>query len=142
MKIEGKYPVYGGGNVSYYINQYNREDDVIIAKDGVSIDCVRYEKNKFFLNHHGWTLICKEQVIKKYMFYYLELIQPKLLSIAKGTAQLGINQKNFYDLEIPIPSLEVQKEIVEYCDHNSELIKSLEKEIEVNKKLSQNILKM
>jgi len=116
MKIQGEYPVYGGGNVSYYINQYNREDEIIVAKDGVSADCVRYEKNKFFLNHHGWTLICKEQIIKKYMFYYLQLIQPELLSIAKGTAQLGINQENFYKLKIPVPSLERQQEIVKYLD--------------------------
>ena len=61
------YPVYGGGNASYYINQSNREDEIIVAKDGVSADCVRYEKNKFFLNHHGWTLICKEQIIKNEM---------------------------------------------------------------------------
>ena len=137
MKIQGEYPVYGGGNASYYINQYNREDDIIVAKDGVSTDCVRYEKNKFFLNHHGWTLICKEQIIKKYMFYYLQLIQPELLSIAKGTAQLGINQENFYNLKIPIPSLEQQKEIVEYCENNDTLIKQLEKEIKNNKKQAQ-----
>ena len=134
MKIQGEYPVYGGGNPSYYINQYNREDDIIVAKDGVSVDCVRYEKHKFFLNHHGWTLICKEQIIKKYMFYYLQLIQSELLSIAKGTAQLGINQENFYKLKIPIPSLERQQEIVEYCEYNDILIKQLEKEIENNKK--------
>lgn len=141
MKIQGEYPVYGGGNVSYYINQYNREDDIIVAKDGVSADCVRYEKNKFFLNHHGWTLICKEQIIKKYMFYYLQLIQPELLSIAKGTAQLGINQKNFYKLKISIPSLERQKEIVEYCEYNDTLIKQLEKEIENNKKQAQQFIR-
>ena len=140
MKIQGEYPVYGGGNVSYYINQYNREDEIIVAKDGVSADCVRYEKNKFFLNHHGWTLICKEQIIKKYMFYYLQLIQPELLSIAKGTAQLGINQENFYKLKIPIPSLERQKEIVEYCEYNDTLIKQLEKEIENNKKQAQQFI--
>jgi type I restriction-modification system DNA methylase subunit len=140
MKIPGEYPVYGGGNASYYINQYNREDDIIVAKDGVSADCVRYEKNKFFLNHHGWTLICKEQIIKKYMFYYLQLIQPELLSIAKGTAQLGINQENFYKLKIPIPSLERQKEIVEYCEYNDTLIKQLETEIENNKKQAQQFI--
>ena len=140
MKIQGEYPVYGGGNVSYYINQYNREDDIIVAKDGVSADCVRYEKNKFFLNHHGWTLICKEQIIKKYMFYYLQLIQPELLSIAKGTAQLGINQENFYKLKIPIPSIDRQKEIVEYCEYNTTLIKQLENEIANNKKQSQQFI--
>jgi type I restriction-modification system DNA methylase subunit/restriction endonuclease S subunit len=141
MKIQGDYPVYGGGNVSFYINQYNREDDIIVAKDGVSADCVRYEKKKFFLNHHGWTLICKEQVIKKYMFYYLQTIQPELLSIAKGTAQLGINQENFYKLKIPIPSLEKQKEIIAYCDYNSNIIKQLENEIENNKELAQQFIK-
>ena len=141
MKIQGDYPVYGGGNVSFYINQYNREDDIIVAKDGVSADCVRYEKKKFFLNHHGWTLICKEQVIKKYMFYYLQSIQPELLSIAKGTAQLGINQENFYKLKIPVPSIEKQKEIVAYCDANINLIKQLENEIEHNKNLAQQFIK-
>jgi type I restriction-modification system DNA methylase subunit/restriction endonuclease S subunit len=140
MKIQGEYPVYGGGNASYYINQYNREDEIIVAKDGVSVDCVRYEKNKFFLNHHGWTIICKDVINKKYMFYYLQLIQPELLSIAKGTAQLGINQENFYKLKIPIPSLERQKEIVEYCEYNDILIKQLEKEIENNKKQAQKFI--
>jgi type I restriction-modification system DNA methylase subunit/restriction endonuclease S subunit len=134
MKIQGEYPVYGGGDISFYINQYNRENEIIIAKDGVSANCVRYEKNKFFLNHHGWSLICKEQIIKKYMFYYLQSIQIELLSIAKGTAQLGINQENFYKLKIPIPSLERQKEIIKYCDHNDMLIKQLKQEIQNNKK--------
>jgi hypothetical protein len=102
MKLNGDYPVYGGGNVSFYINQYNREDEIIVAKDGVSADCVRYEKQKFFLNHHGWSLMCNEEIIKKYMFYYLHSIQVELLSIAKGTAQLGINQENSYKLNILI----------------------------------------
>ncbi len=140
MKIHGEYPVYGGGNVSFYINQYNREDEIIVAKDGVSADCVRYEKNKFFLNHHGWTIICKDIICKKYMFYYLQSIQLELLSIAKGTAQLGINQENFYKLKIKIPSIDKQKEIVEYCEYNDTLIKQLEKEIENNKLLAQQFI--
>jgi len=141
MKIQGQYPVYGGGNISFYINQYNREDDIIIAKDGISSDCIRYEKNKFFLNHHGWTLILKEEIIKKYMYYYLYSIQLELLNIAKGVAQLGINQENFYNLKIPIPSLEVQNEIVEYLDYNNEVINNLEKEIEYNKKKAEEYFK-
>jgi restriction endonuclease S subunit len=134
MKIEGEYPVYGGGNVSYHINQFNRENEIIVAKDGVSADCVRYENGKFFLNHHAWTIICNDIITKKYMFYTLQSIQPQLLSIAKGTAQLGINQENFYKVKIHIPSLERQKEIVEYCEFNDTLIRQLEKEVEQNKK--------
>jgi len=74
------------------------------------------------------------------MFYYLQLIQPELLSIAKGTAQLGINQENFYKLKIPVPSLDKQKEIVEYCEYNDKLVKQLEKDIENNKRLAQQFI--
>lgn len=140
MKINGDYPVYGGGDISFYINQYNREDDIIVAKDGVSINCVRYEKNKFFLNHHGWSIICNKDILKKYMFYYLQSIQKDLLSIAKGTAQLGINQENFYKLKIPVPSLDKQKEIIEYCENNDNLIKQLENKINYNKKLAYDFI--
>ena len=68
------------------------------------------------------------------MFYYLQSIQPELLSIAKGTAQLGINQENFYKLKISVPSIVRQKEIIEYCENNDILIKQLENEIKNNKK--------
>lgn len=147
MKIQGEYPVYGGGNPRYYINQYNREDDIIVAKDGVSIDCIRYEKNKFFLNHHGWTLTYKDEINKKYMLYYLQLIQPKLLSIAKGTAQLGINQDNFYKLKIPIPSLENQEKVIayyeqmndEYKKHILDKIDEYNRELEMYKELCSNM---
>jgi restriction endonuclease S subunit len=37
-------------------------------------------------------------------------------------------------LPIPIPPIERQQEIIEYCDNNNTLIKQLEKEIEDNKK--------
>ena len=74
------------------------------------------------------------------MFYYLQSVQPELLRIAKGTAQLGINQENFYKLKIPIPSLERQQEIIMYCQYNDTLVKQLEKEIENNKKYAKQFI--
>jgi restriction endonuclease S subunit len=74
------------------------------------------------------------------MFYHLQSVQPELFSIAKGTAQLGINQENFYKLKIPIPSLERQKEIVEYCEYNDNLIKQLENDVESNIKQAQQFI--
>jgi len=141
MKIDGIYPVYGGGNISYYINQYNREDEIVIAKDGISLDCVRYIKDKFFLNHHGWTLTINQNIIKKYIYYYLYTNNHILYDIAQGSAQLGINQENFYKLEIPIPTIEKQKELVEYLEFNDNLIKTLEQEIEINKNKAELLFK-
>jgi len=140
LKIKGDYPVYGGGDVSYYINQYNREDEIIIAKDGISINCVRYVSNKFFLNHHAWTITCNDIVIKKYLYFYLNSIQDKIYNLSTGAAQKGINQDNFYKIKIPIPSLEKQKEIVNYLDSKNDIIKQIEKEIENNKIIAHTFL--
>ena len=56
--------------------------------------------------------------------------------LQKGFVGIGLqNMSKEYisNVKIPIPSLECQKEIVEYCEFNDELIKQLEKEIENNK---------
>jgi len=46
----------------------------------------------------------------------------------------------FKEFKIHIPSLERQKEIVEYCEYNDTLIKQLKKEIENNKKQAQQFI--
>jgi restriction endonuclease S subunit len=51
----------------------------------------------------------------------------------KGPHQKSIAEEDLFKIKIPIPSLERQKEIVEYCDINDALIKQLEKDIENNK---------
>jgi hypothetical protein len=63
-----------------------------------------------------------------------------LYDIAKGAAQKGINQKNFYKLKIYVPSLEKQKKIVSYCESNDSKIKQLEEELERNKLISSEIM--
>ncbi len=139
--IEGKYPIYGGGDATKYINKTNRNNNFIIAKDGVSENCVRYVNGEFFLNHHGWTLKYKDtSCINKYMYYYLYSIQYKLYDLAKGSAQKGINRESFYSVYIPVPSLEKQKEIVSYCDEIDITIKSMESRIKSNELLMKNIM--
>jgi type I restriction-modification system DNA methylase subunit/restriction endonuclease S subunit len=102
---EGNYPVYGGGDVSFHITEFNRESKFIISKDGVSETCVRYVPGKFYLNHHGWTFKEKSNILYSYLGYWLLNNQHSLYELATGTAQKGINQISFYGLEIPLPPL-------------------------------------
>ena len=107
---EGLYPVYGGGGVSSYISQFNRENKFVIAKDGVSEICARFVHDKFFLNHHGWTFRIKKECAEyKYIGNWLLDNQPSIYALAVGTAQKGINQKAFMSLEIPLPPLAEQQ---------------------------------
>ena len=114
---EGQYPVYGGGGVSSYIAQHNRENKFVIAKDGVSEICARFVHGKFFLNHHGWTFhTTKENTNYQYVGHWLLNNQSSIYALAVGTAQKGINQEAFLSLEIPLPSLDRQQQIVEAID--------------------------
>jgi len=75
----------------------------------------------------------KNEITTKYIYYYL-LTNINILE--KGF--IGANHKNISheyleNIKILIPSFEKQKEIVEYCESNNNLIKQLENEIEQNK---------
>ena len=63
------------------------------------------------------------------------------MDLAHYTTGLGcIRKSDIEDIKIPIPSIERQKEIVEYCEYNDILIKQLEQEIENNKKQAKQFI--
>ena len=136
--IKGKYPVYGGGNITNYINIYNRENELIINKDGLSLNCVRYENDKFFLNHHGWTLIYKQENYKKIINYYLLNNKQIIYNIANGSNQKGINKNKFLELKIKLPK---DKSLIDNLQPIFNEIEELQKEIKELDKTYNNQLK-
>jgi type I restriction enzyme S subunit len=142
--IEGEYPVIGGGQKPLgFHNEYNvNENTILISKDGAYAGYIsKYNKKVFVSNHGIYITNIESNIIKDYIYYHLKLVlQDKLYSLQTGTAQPGINKEHVSKLKIPIPSLERQKEIVEYCEYNDILIKQLEKEIENNKKQAQQFI--
>jgi len=71
------------------------------------------------------------------LYYLLKSIQDKIFKSQSGAAQPHVYSKDLQNIKIPIPSIERQKEIVDYCEYNDTLIQQLEKEIEHNKKQAQ-----
>lgn len=81
-------------------------------------------------------------ILSKYLYYIMtsDYISDDLISKAKGAQYPAVSFDDFKTIKIPVPSLERQKEIVEYCEYNDTLIKQLEKEIENNKKQAQQFI--
>lgn len=112
-KKEGDYPIYGGGDQSGTHETYNCENAIVVAKDGMSKECVRYVKGRFFLNHHAWNVkSTTETLLIDYLKHYLISHQHIIYALASGAAQKGINMEQFNSIQIPIPSLEKQQEII------------------------------
>jgi len=155
-KISGKYPFYTNKaiNPEGYTDDFcfDYEKYFIIIKDGGAGD-KKYGENiglgkVFKVNgksagtSHQYALIPKKDFNYDYLYQYLKFIKNDIMDLAHYTTGLGcIKKGDIESLKIPIPSLERQKEIVEYCEYNETLIKQLEKEIENNKKQAQQFIK-
>ena len=81
-------------------------------------------------------------ILSKYLYYIMtsDYISDDLISKAKGAQYPSVSFDDFETIKIPVPSIERQQEIVEYCEYNDTLIKQLEKEIENNKKQAQQFI--
>ena len=63
-------------------------------------------------------------------------------NLASGSAQKGINQNNFLNIEIPIPTIEIQEKIINECDYYNKQIETLKKENELLVKENHNIINL
>jgi type I restriction enzyme S subunit len=114
----GDFPSYGGGDASYTINKFNRDSKFVVNKDGMSKQCIRFVPGKFWLNHHGWTFSSKNKnpITVNYVGTWLLQNQEMVYNLGNGTAQKGMKTTDFLSLQIPLPSLERQQQIVEAID--------------------------
>ena len=81
-------------------------------------------------------------ILSKYLYCIMtsDYISDDLISKAKGAQYPAVSFDDFETIKIPVPSIERQKEIIEYCEYNDTLVKQLEKEIENNKKQAQQFI--
>jgi len=128
---EGHYPVYGGGDITFYTNSYNREgENCIISRFGMSENCVRLTKDKLWLNDSGLTLeSINTNVQQNYLNYFMLLNNKIIYNIGSGVAQKNLSIDDFKNLQIPIPPLEIQNLIVQELDSMYEQKESLQKSI-------------
>lgn len=113
-----KYPVYGGGGITFYTDNFNcNENTLIISRFGVSPNCVRIINSKFFLNDSG-MYIKKYNINEKYLNLFLLINQTKIYKqYTSGQAQKNMETvKLFREFKIPILPVEHQERIVQFMD--------------------------
>ena len=139
-KTGSLYPYYGTGSITGYTDEYLYDGYYILtARNGTIGNCFLTE-GKFFPSDHIFVIDIKDKCLMKYVYYILS-DNEKLDKLKTGVGIPNITKGTLEKLKIPIPSLERQKEIVEYCEYNDTLIKQLEKEIENNKRLAQQFIR-
>lgn len=129
------FPVYGGGGESFRTDRYNREPQFVISRFAMSETCVRYAPEKFWLLDSGATYDVKDKdkADYKYVSHWLRQNQASIYACATQSAQRNLNTNQFLSLEIPLPPLPVQEEIVRILDSFTQLEAELEAELEARK---------
>jgi type I restriction enzyme M protein len=137
-KSQGKYKFHTGGErTELYVDECDVKELYIIQnRTNGSGKCNLYLDKNFSLAKQtiAYKALNNEENTTKYIYYYL-LFNKKIIENGFiGTNHKNISKEYINDIQIPIPSLERQKQIVEYCESNEALIKKLEDDIENNKK--------
>ena len=140
--IEGEYPVIGGGQKPMgFHNEYNTNENTILCSSSGAYAGFISKYDKKVWASDCFSIIPKNNSINNtYLYYLLKTTQDKIYKTQTGTAQPHVYSKDLQDLKIQVPSVERQKEIIEYCEYNDTLIKQLEKEIENNKRLAHHFI--
>ena len=124
----GEYPYYGANGIQDYVSDYIfdgtfvlvGEDGSVITKAGTPV--VTWAEGKIWVNNHAHIIEETDGVLLRYLFHYIQTIDVTPLihgNIPKLTGG------DFKALQIPVPPLPVQSEIVRILDNFTELTAEL-----------------
>lgn len=139
--IPGIYPVIGGGQqpMGYHTNYNMDENTILCSLSGAYAGYLsRYPSKVWASDCFG--IIPTVKINYNYIYIILKLMQSAIYKYQRGAAQPHVYASDLAELEIPVPSLEIQQQIVDYCDACNESIKSLEADILQKKQDSENFL--
>ena len=138
----GEYPYYGASGIVDYVKDYIFDGDyLLVSEDGANLLArstpIAFSiSGKNWVNNHAHVLKFDRYETRRFVEFYLNSID--LAPYILGGAQPKLNQKNLNRIEIPLPSQERQKYIVEILDRFdsicNDLTSGLPAEIEARQK--------
>ena len=137
----GKYPFYTSSSVlRKYLDSYEIEDESLIFGTGGSAS-VHHSHGKFSSSTDCFVVQSnnKFEINLRYVYLFLSGNIHILENGFKGAGLKHISKKYLEDVEIPLPSLETQKEIVGVLDKAQELVDARKEQIRLMDELIQSV---
>lgn len=133
----GIYPYYGANGIQDYVSDYIFDGTyILIGEDGSVITAsgnpvVNWVTGKVWVNNHAHILGEKEGVLLRYLFHYIQTID--ISSLVHGNIP-KLTGGDLRAIQIPVPPIPVQEEIVRILDSFTELTAELAAELAARKK--------
>lgn len=120
----GNIPVYGSGGIMTYVDRFAYDKPTVLIPRKGSLGNLFYLEEPFWnVDTIFYTEIDEEQVIPKFLYYFLRTAHLEDLNTAGGVPSL--TQKVLNKVLVPVPSLEEQQRIVDILDRFDALTTSL-----------------
>lgn len=135
--VEGeRFPCLGGGaNVSKYTDTWNTSENTIIISRSGTCGHVSKFNEKSLVGSYAFILIPNNPHNNiEYIYYYLKSNQSDIENLKAGATVSNINRDLLSRFQIPLPPIEVQRQIVEELETLDESIKINNIKIEQIKK--------
>lgn len=131
-----KYPVYHGGKdpIGYYSDSNRPADTVMIINVGASAGTVGYSSSDFWSSDGCFCISQSDNVVAKYLYQYLFEHETIIKSQVRNAGIPTLNSSAVENIEIPLPPLAIQQEIVSVLDSFTTLIDKMKQEVEKRKK--------
>ena len=135
---KGEYPVYSSQTANNgeigRISSFEYDGEYITwTTDGANAGTVFYRKGKFSItNVCGLVEINNNQLLTKFVYYYLTISTKKYVSSGMGNPKLMSNVMG--KIKIPILPLEIQEKIVQILDKFTDYVTELTSELTSRKK--------
>ena len=131
-KTNPQYPYYGANGIVDFIDEYIFDEELLcIAEDGgnwgYKQNCSYIVNGKYWVNNHVHVLKPKKNIEIKYLMYYLNYTD--LTSYITGTTRGKLTRTALDKIQINLPELEIQREIVIILDKINNLIEKNKKRI-------------
>jgi len=107
---------------------------IALAGQGKTRGKVAITEIELCTNQSLCSIICSDYIDYKFLYYYLDGKYEELRAISNGDgARGGLSLRILTPYAVPVPPLEVQREIVRILDHFTELTAELQAEIVLQK---------
>jgi len=106
----------------------------VICSCSASIGVYAINTQPLITNQTFIGIVCGKEVINKFLLYYMQTQTPTLLRLSTTGTIPYISRNKFENLEIPVPSIMIQQDVIRVLDKFTELVAGLQDELEMRHK--------
>lgn len=135
MADDGPYAVFNGGTrPSGRHTAFNAGPNVVtVSEGGASAGYVNFVREPFWAGGHCYVLHPAADLESRFLYYALKTKEGKLQAAKLGAGIPHLGRTALFSISVPIPPVEVQREIVRALDTFTELEVALEAELEARR---------